>query len=82
MPTQDELRKLCKTTVRTFYHYHGGCTMGSVVDKNYRVYGVKGLRVIDGSTFLESPGTNQWPSANAWKIQGLKILKDRIKLLP
>ncbi|XP_061995343.1 (R)-mandelonitrile lyase-like [Rosa rugosa] len=78
MPTVNELRKLCKTTVRTFYHFHGGCTMGSVVDKNYRVYGVKGLRVIDGSTFLESPGTN--PMATLLMLgryQGLKILKDR-----
>ncbi|PRQ40769.1 putative (R)-mandelonitrile lyase [Rosa chinensis] len=78
MPTKDELQKLCKTTVRTFYHYHGGCTMGSVVDKNYRVYGVKGLRVIDGSTLLESPGTN--PMATLLMLgryQGLKILKHR-----
>ncbi|PRQ40772.1 putative oxygen-dependent choline dehydrogenase, FAD/NAD(P)-binding domain-containing protein [Rosa chinensis] len=78
MPTKDELQKLCKTTVSTFSHYHGGCTMGSVVDKNYRVYGVKGLRVIDGSTFLESPGTN--PMATVLMLgryQGLKILQER-----
>ncbi|PRQ40770.1 putative long-chain-alcohol oxidase, FAD/NAD(P)-binding domain-containing protein [Rosa chinensis] len=78
MPTEDELQELCKTTVGTFYHYHGGCTVGSVVDKNYRVYGVKGLRVIDGSTFLESPGTN--PMATVLMLgryQGLKILQER-----
>ncbi|PRQ40767.1 putative (R)-mandelonitrile lyase [Rosa chinensis] len=78
MSTKDELRKLCKKNVRTFYHYHGGCTMGSVVDKSYRVYGVKGLKVIDGSTFLESPGTN--PMATLLMLgryQGIKILQDR-----
>ncbi|PRQ32175.1 putative long-chain-alcohol oxidase, FAD/NAD(P)-binding domain-containing protein [Rosa chinensis] len=78
MPTEDELQERCKTTVSTFYHYHGGCTVGSVVDKNYRVYGVKGLRVIDGSTFLESPGTN--PMATVLMLgryQGLKILQER-----
>lgn len=78
MSTEDELRKLCKKNVRTFYHYHGGCTMGSVVDENYRVYGVTGLRVVDGSTFLESPGTN--PMATLLMLgryQGIKILKER-----
>ncbi|KAM5551053.1 (R)-mandelonitrile lyase-like [Rosa sericea] len=78
MPTKDELQKLCKTTISTIWHYHGGCTVGSVVDKNYRVYGVKGLRVIDGSTFLESPGTN--PMATVLMLgryQGLKILQER-----
>lgn len=78
MSTEEELQKLCKKNVRTFYHYHGGCTKGSVVDKNYRVYGVMGLRVIDGSTFLESPGTN--PMATLLMLgryQGVKILQDR-----
>ncbi|CAN0923644.1 Protein HOTHEAD [Linum grandiflorum] len=54
----DELRSFCKRNVRTIYHYHGGCGVGSVVGKDYRVVGVDGLRVVDGSTFLESPGTN------------------------
>ncbi|KAL6187697.1 hypothetical protein ACLB2K_039092 [Fragaria x ananassa] len=78
MSTEEELQKLCKKNVRTFYHYHGGCTKGSVVDKNYRVYGVMGSRVIDGSTFLESPGTN--PMATLLMLgryQGVKILQDR-----
>ncbi|GLT27809.1 hypothetical protein SLA2020_027820 [Shorea laevis] len=47
----DERRRICKENVRTYYHYHGGCAVGSVVDDEYGVYGVKGLRVIDGSTF-------------------------------
>lgn len=60
--SEDELRQLCKN-VRSFYDYHGGCTVGSLVDKNYRVYGVKGLRVpaIAGH---KSNGH----FANAWKI--------------
>lgn len=73
-----ELRKLCKNNVRTFYHYHGGCTVGSVVGEDYRVYGVEGLRVIDGSTFQESPGTN--PMATLLMLgryQGIKILEQR-----
>lgn len=73
-----ELRKLCKNNVRTYYHYHGGCAVGSVVGEDYRVYGVEGLRVIDGSTFRESPGTN--PMATLLMLgryQGIKILEQR-----
>jgi choline dehydrogenase-like flavoprotein len=78
MSSEDELKKSCKKNVRTFYHYHGGCTVGSVVDKDYKVYGVEGLRVVDGSTFLESPGTN--PMATLLMLgryQGIKILQQR-----
>ncbi len=32
--------------------------MGKVVDTDYRVLGTNALRVIDGSTFVNSPGTN------------------------
>lgn len=73
-----DLRKFCKKNVRTIYHYHGGCRVGSVVDKHYKVYGVKGLRVLDGSTFSESPGTN--PMATLLMLgryQGIKILRER-----
>ncbi|XP_031402819.1 (R)-mandelonitrile lyase-like [Punica granatum] len=74
----EDLPGLCQKNVRTFYHYHGGCSVGSVVDSDYRVYGVKGLRVVDGSTFLESPGTN--PMATLMMLgryQGMKILQER-----
>ncbi|KAL5981219.1 hypothetical protein ACLOJK_029140 [Asimina triloba] len=53
--TQQELRDFCKASVVTIYHYHGGCVVGSVVDRDYRVLGVEGLRVVDFSTFLDSP---------------------------
>ncbi|KAL5981222.1 hypothetical protein ACLOJK_029143 [Asimina triloba] len=56
--TQQELRDFCKARVVTIYHYHGGCVVGSVVDRDYRVLGVEGLRVVDFSTFLDAPGTN------------------------
>lgn len=78
MSTEYDLRRFCKKNVRTIYHYHGGCRVGSVVDKDYKVYGVKGLRIIDGSTFSESPGTN--PMATLLMLgryQGIKILTER-----
>ncbi|ESQ35396.1 hypothetical protein EUTSA_v10007408mg [Eutrema salsugineum] len=74
----EELKSFCKENVRTYYHYHGGCVVGSVVDEDYRVNGVKRLRVVDGSTFEESPGTN--PMATVLMLgryQGIKILRER-----
>ncbi|KAK9072309.1 hypothetical protein SSX86_008742 [Deinandra increscens subsp. villosa] len=56
--TSSSLEQYCKETVRTMWHYHGGCRMGKVVDHEYKVFGVDALRVIDGSTILNSPGTN------------------------
>nr|KAJ0212453.1 hypothetical protein LSAT_V11C400192800 [Lactuca sativa] len=52
------MRDFCRRTVSTIWHYHGGCVVGRVVDHNLRVAGVHSLRVVDGSTFTVSPGTN------------------------
>lgn len=52
------LEQFCKDTVITIWHYHGGCHVGKVVNRDYKVLGVGRLRVIDGSTFTDSPGTN------------------------
>lgn len=52
------LKQFCKDTVISIWHYHGGCHVGQVVKTDYEVIGVHRLRVIDGSTFRESPGTN------------------------
>lgn len=56
--TSTSLEQFCKDTVMTIWHYHGGCHVGKVVDSDYRVVGVDALRVVDGSTFVHSPGTN------------------------
>merc|ERR1712071_207318 len=72
------LEQFCKDTVMTIWHYHGGCKVGKVVDEDYRVLGVDGLRVIDGSTFNRSPGTN--PQATVMMLgryMGEKILHER-----
>ncbi|KAG6397003.1 hypothetical protein SASPL_143164 [Salvia splendens] len=73
------LEQYCKDTVMTIWHYHGGCQMGRVVDSDYRVIGIDSLRVIDGSTFRDSPGTN--PQATVMMLgryMGVKILKERL----
>ncbi|KAF8780405.1 hypothetical protein HU200_001520 [Digitaria exilis] len=72
------LQQYCRETVMTIWHYHGGCHVGGVVDQDYRVMGVRGLRVVDSSTFKYSPGTN--PQATVMMLgryMGLRILKER-----
>ena len=46
------LEKFCIDTIITMWHFHGGCQVGKVADRDYKVLGVDVLRVIDGSTFL------------------------------
>lgn len=72
------MEQYCRDTVMTLWHYHGGCQVGRVVDGDYRVIGVDSLRVIDGSTFYFSPGTN--PQATVMMLgryMGQIILEDR-----
>ncbi|KAH7544613.1 hypothetical protein FEM48_Zijuj01G0004300 [Ziziphus jujuba var. spinosa] len=72
------METFCRSTVTTYWHYHGGCLLGKVVDGDYRVKGTNSLRVVDGSTFKSSPGTN--PQATLMMIGryiGLKILQER-----
>lgn len=77
---KEESKEYCRKNVSTFYHYHGGCTIGEVVDKEYRVNGVEGLRVMDGSTLVESPGTNPMGTLMMLgRYQGLKIVEERTR---
>ncbi|KAL3735972.1 hypothetical protein ACJRO7_024998 [Eucalyptus globulus] len=73
------LEQFCRDTVITIWHYHGGCHVGKVVDHENKVLGVDQLRVVDGSTFSESPGTN--PQATVMmmgRYMGAKILRNRL----
>nr|POE93961.1 protein hothead [Quercus suber] len=72
------LEQFCIDAVMTMWHFHGGCQVGKVVDRDYKVLGVDALRVIDGSTFLQSPVTN--PQATVMMLgryMGEKILHER-----
>ncbi|KAK9914173.1 hypothetical protein M0R45_037965 [Rubus argutus] len=72
------LEQFCIDTVMSIWHYHGGCQVGRVVDKEYRVLGVDSLRVVDGSTFYRTPGTN--PQATVMMLGryvGKRILQER-----
>ncbi|XP_047971940.1 protein HOTHEAD-like [Salvia hispanica] len=73
------LERYCRLGVRTLWHYHGGCQVGRVVDHDYKVFGVDALRVVDGSTFNTTPGTN--PQATVMMLGryvGVKMLNERI----
>ncbi|GJP86601.1 hypothetical protein CLOP_g16603 [Closterium sp. NIES-67] len=68
----------CRDTVTVIWHFHGGCHRGVCVDSSYRVNGVQSLRVVDGSTFLTSPGTN--PMATCLMLGrfiGINLLEER-----
>ncbi|KAL6563346.1 hypothetical protein OROHE_005933 [Orobanche hederae] len=76
----EEMRDFCRRTVSTIWHYHGGCLVGKVVDQNLRVTGIDSLRVVDGSTFTVSPGTN--PQATLLMLGrffGMKLLRERTR---
>ncbi|CAA0808777.1 (R)-mandelonitrile lyase-like [Striga hermonthica] len=79
--TDDEqMREFCRRTVSTIWHYHGGCLVGKVVDRDLKVIGIDALRVVDGSTFTVSPGTN--PQATLLMLGrffGMKLLRERAR---
>ncbi|KAL1555051.1 (R)-mandelonitrile oxidase [Salvia divinorum] len=73
-----DMHQYCNDTVITMWHFHGGCQVNQVVDRDYRVLGVDALRVVDSSTFYHTPGTN--PQATLMMLgryMGHKILKHR-----
>eukprot|EP01018_Ginkgo_biloba_P033126 Gb_28422 [translate_table: standard] len=74
--------QFCRNTLMTFFHNHGGCNIGSVINERYQVIGIDGLRVVDASTFKDSPGTN--PQATIMMLgryEGVRILQERVDYL-
>lgn len=49
--SDEKLDKRLAMAAATGWHASGTCSMGKVVDTGFRVYGVKGLRVVDASVF-------------------------------
>ncbi|KAF5741602.1 (R)-mandelonitrile lyase-like isoform X1 [Tripterygium wilfordii] len=75
-----QMAEFCRQTVSTIWHYHGGCVVRRVVDREYHVIGIDALRVVDGSTLGISPGTN--PQATLMmmgRYMGLKIIRERMR---
>eukprot|EP00253_Pinus_taeda_P005197 PITA_05197 len=72
--------QFCHDTLNTMWHFHGGCNVGSVVNHQYKVNGVENVRVVDGSTFTDAPGTNtQATTLMLGRYVGMKILQERKK---
>ncbi|GMN62802.1 hypothetical protein TIFTF001_031882 [Ficus carica] len=58
-PSNDSaMAAFCRSTVETIYHYDGGCLVRKVVGGDFRVMDIDSLRVVYGSTFTSTPGTN------------------------
>lgn len=47
-----------KLHVVASFHHHGGAVMGKVVDRDFKVKGVKNLRVVDASVLEDTPEAN------------------------
>nr|AKH04266.1 putative oxidoreductase [Taxus baccata] len=74
----EDLANFCRDTLGSFFHYHGGCHIGSVVDEKYRVNGVNNLRVVDGSIYKDSPGTNpQATTMMLGRYTGIRIIEEQ-----
>ncbi|XP_076889170.1 sinalpyl alcohol oxidase Nec3-like [Bidens hawaiensis] len=76
---EESIAKFCLATLATFWHTHGGCLVNKVVDGRLKVMGVDSLRVVDASTFFNSPGTN--PQATILMLGryiGEKIINERV----
>ncbi|KAL7592130.1 hypothetical protein Lser_V15G33380 [Lactuca serriola] len=74
----DSIATFCRESLSTFWHIHGGCLVNKVVDSHLKVIGVDSLRVVDASTFFNSPGTN--PQATLMMLGryiGVNILNER-----
>ncbi|ONI27611.1 hypothetical protein PRUPE_1G096400 [Prunus persica] len=70
--------KFCRNTVASYWHYHGGCLVGKVVDDRLRVMGIDSLRVVDASTFPSMPASHpQGFYMMLGRYMGIKIMQDR-----
>jgi len=56
--SEQELREYARATSLSFDHPVATCRIGSVVDPELRVLGIRGLRVADASVFPDSVGVN------------------------
>ncbi|XP_048440841.1 (R)-mandelonitrile lyase 1-like isoform X2 [Pyrus x bretschneideri] len=68
----------CRDTVASYWHYHGGCLVGKVVDGSFHLNGIYGLRVADATLFPAAPASHpQGFYLMLGRYVGLQILKER-----
>jgi choline dehydrogenase-like flavoprotein len=64
-----------RDSVLTEYHPVGSCAVGDVVDANFRVKGVRNLRVADASVFLNHVSGNCLSSIYALAEKAADLIK-------
>ncbi|KAM1302283.1 hypothetical protein EV1_013246 [Malus domestica] len=76
--TDDALETFCHDSLASYWHYHGGCIVGKVVDGGLRVSGIDALRVVDSSTFPVTPASHPMGFyLMLGRYMGLQILQER-----
>jgi choline dehydrogenase-like flavoprotein len=77
----EQAREIVRQRQISVFHVAGSCAMlprdkGGVVDNRLRVYGVKGLRVVDASVFPLEPSGNLQSTVYAVAERAADILKE------
>lgn len=74
--SEEDRIEYVRNHISTQYHLIGTCAMGEVVDSRLKVKGVKGLRVIDASTFPGHVSGNIMASTYAVAEKGSDLIKE------
>lgn len=68
----------CQDLVASYWHYHGACLVGKVVDGDLRAMGIKALHVVDSFTFPSTPASHPKRFYMMFgRYVGQKILQER-----
>lgn len=83
----EKAKKFARVGGSTNWHSSGTCAMapeesGGVVDANFNVYGVKGLRVVDASVFPLVPQSNLQSMVYAVAERAADIVKQGLRASP
>ncbi|HEX6268323.1 MAG TPA: GMC oxidoreductase, partial [Burkholderiales bacterium] len=74
--TDDEWLAFCRETGDTVFHPTSTCSMGRVVDRDLKVLGLEGLRVIDASVMPAVPSGNINAAVIAVAEKGADLVKE------
>ena len=84
--TDSDIRQVLRDSVETAYHPSGTCSMGvsdlAVVDPEFRVYGVEGLRVVDASVIPQIVSGNLNAPIQMMALRAADYIRGRQQLEP
>lgn len=78
--SDEEIDARVRKCLQTFWHPMGSCALGKVVDAEFKVTGVEGLRVCDASVFPESLATLPQATVYAFGELCADLLKEEYGL--